>query len=66
MSKIVSPNQRAFIESRWIAENTVIAQETMHRVKKHRGKNGLMVVKVDIKKVYDRAEWTFLDQALEA
>lgn len=66
LGKIISPNQGAFIEDQWIAENTVIAQKIIHKVKKHRGRNGLMVVKVDLVKAYDRIEWHFLDWALAA
>lgn len=66
MEKIISPYQRAFIEGRWIAENTVLAQKIIKKIKNHRGKNRLMVIKVDFKKAYDRMEWKFLDRALGA
>lgn len=66
MEKIITPNQGAFIEGMWIAENTVIAQEVINKVKKHWGKNGMMVIKVDLKKAYDWVEWNILDCALGA
>lgn len=50
ISKIVSPHQRAFVKGRWIAENSVIAQEALHKVRKHKGSNGLMMMKIDLKK----------------
>ncbi|KAF3455682.1 hypothetical protein FNV43_RR00324 [Rhamnella rubrinervis] len=40
----------AFLKGRWIAENSLVAQELVHKVKKHRGKKGLMLVKLDLKK----------------
>lgn len=64
--KLVSPNQGAFMEGRWIAENTILAHELVHKVKNHKGRNGLMLLKVDMKKAYDRIEWGFVEEVLEA
>lgn len=63
--RIISPNKGAFVGGHWIAENTVVAQELMHKVKKHKGRNGLMLVKFDLKKAYDRVEWVFVDKVLK-
>lgn len=52
------------MRGRWIAENTVIAQEIVHKIRKHKGKKGLMLMKMDKKKAYDRMEWTFLIRIL--
>lgn len=57
------------MEGRWIAENTVIAQVVVHKIKRHkvRGTNGLILLKkIDLKKAYDRLEWSFIDTTLEA
>lgn len=54
MEKIISSNQGIFLEERQIAKNTIIAHKIGHKIKKHKGKNGLMVVKIDLKKAYDR------------
>lgn len=37
----------------------------MHKIKKHRSSNGLMCIKVDLKKAYDRIKWDFLNIALQ-
>lgn len=66
MGRIISPNQGAFIEGRWIAENTIIAQEVTHKIKKHKGKSGLMMIKVDLNKAYDQLEWRCVEKALNA
>lgn len=44
----------------------MIAHEVMHHVKKHKGKKVFMVLKVDMKKAYDRIEWIFLIWVLKA
>lgn len=66
IEKLISLNQGALVKGRWIAENTMIAQEVVHRVKMHKGKKGLMVMKIDMKKAYDRMGWIFLIQVLKA
>lgn len=44
----------------------MIDQEVIHKVIKRKGKNGLMVIKVDLKKAYDRIECKFLDKAFKS
>lgn len=51
---MISPNQDAFVGGRWIADNTILAHELVHKVKKLKEKNGLMVAKIDLKKAYDQ------------
>lgn len=47
--------------------NIVVAQELVYKIRKHKGKgSGLMLMKIDIKKTYDRLEWKFINAALEA
>ena len=66
LDKIISSNQGAFVKGRWIAENSIIAQELVHKIKSHKGKNGLLLMKIDLKKAYDRLEWSFVDRSLSA
>ena len=54
------------MEGHWIAENSIIAQELVHKIKTYKGQNGLLFMKIDIKKAYDRLEWGFMDKALAA
>ena len=54
MEHIISPNQGAFVQGQWIAKNTVVAQELVHKIRKHKGTNGLMLMKIDLRKAYDR------------
>lgn len=46
MNKIIADNQGAFIKDWWIAENTILAQEIIYKVKKAKGNGGLMVLKI--------------------
>lgn len=46
---------------RWIGENSVLVHELVHKVKTHRGKHGLMLLKVDMRKAFDRLEWNFFN-----
>uniref|UniRef100_A0A803PB82 Reverse transcriptase domain-containing protein n=1 Tax=Cannabis sativa TaxID=3483 RepID=A0A803PB82_CANSA len=66
MDKLVSPNQSTFIPGRWIAECSVLAQEVNHAIKNKKGKEGVMAVKTDMSKAYDRLEWNFIKRVLKA
>lgn len=66
MGKFISFHQGVFLEGMWIAENTVVAQEVVYKVRLYRGKNGLMMLKVDMNKAYEMMEKSFLTRALEA
>lgn len=59
MNKLISSNQGAFLEGRWIAENALAIQEVIHKIHTHKGKHGLMALKIDLKKAYDLIEWRF-------
>ena len=64
LHKLISPCQSAFISRRWIAENGVIVHEMLHSFKKRKVKNGLMAIKLDLQKAYDRVNWNFLQAVL--
>jgi hypothetical protein len=44
--------------------NGVIVHEMLHNFKKRKVKNGLMAIKLDLQKVYDRVNWNFLQAVL--
>ncbi|GKF04159.1 reverse transcriptase [Tanacetum coccineum] len=61
MSKIISPQQSAFIPGRQIQDCIVVANEAFHYIRnKQKGKHNAMALKVDLNKAFDRVEWDFL------
>ena len=63
--KFISPFQSAFIPGRWIIENQMIVQEMLHGFKRRKAKDGLMAIKLDLQKAYDRINWRFLQTVLK-
>ena len=63
LDSIVSETQSAFIANRLITYNILIAFESLHHMKNNCiGKQGYMALQLDTSKVYDRVEWSFLEQ----
>lgn len=62
---IVLDNQSAFVSGRSIFHNIIVSHECMHTIKSRRnGRKGWLALELDMSKVYDRAEWCFLEQLL--
>ncbi|XP_023926387.2 uncharacterized protein LOC112037802 [Quercus suber] len=64
LHNLISPHQSAFLQGRWITENQIIVQEMMHSFKTRKVKMGLMAIKLDLQKAYDRVNWDFLKTML--
>ena len=65
LPQLISETQSAFMSSHLISDNILIAHETLHFMKsKQKGKVGLMALKLDMSKAYDRVEWSFLENIM--
>ena len=60
LGKLISPLQFAFVLRRRRTDNAIIVQELIHTLGRKKGKTGFMVIKIDLKKAYDKLEWSFI------
>ncbi|XP_026400166.1 uncharacterized protein LOC113296041 [Papaver somniferum] len=65
LSKIINPFQTAFVQNKLMTDNIVIAHELVDTLNKHKSKKGLLAIKLDMSKAFDRIEWTFLEDCLK-
>lgn len=65
MPKLVSHNQNAFVPNRHIQDNIILVQQLMLTLKRKVGKGGLLAVKVDMEKAFDKVDWHFLMAVLK-
>jgi hypothetical protein len=64
LSDIISDHQIAFVPRRLITGNILVAYESIHAMKRKKGKRGLCVVKLNMHKAYDRVEWCYLERVM--
>uniref|UniRef100_A0A803NT39 Reverse transcriptase domain-containing protein n=1 Tax=Cannabis sativa TaxID=3483 RepID=A0A803NT39_CANSA len=64
LHEIISPYQSTFVPGRWIAENSIMVHEVMDSLKKLKGRDGFVGLKLDMSKAYDRIEWCFLEKTM--
>lgn len=64
MNLLVGQNQCIFVSGRNGYDNIIIAHEIIHFMERRKGKKGLMAIKVDLEKAYDRIRWDFLRETL--
>ncbi|KAL3813976.1 hypothetical protein ACJIZ3_015244 [Penstemon smallii] len=62
MNSIISESQSAFVPSRLITDNVLIAYEVSHYMKRSTAEH--MAIKLDMSKAYDRIEWHFLRRVM--
>ncbi|XP_058732849.1 uncharacterized protein LOC131604425 [Vicia villosa] len=65
LPEIIDEEQSAFVKDRPIMDNALIAMECFHWLKKKvKGKKGVMALKLDMSKAYDRLEGSFIVEVL--
>lgn len=63
---IITENQSAFVPGRSITDNVLLAFEFLHYMKqKKRGDEGVIGLKLDVSKAYDRVDWCFLKMQMQ-
>ncbi|XP_070019658.1 uncharacterized protein [Nicotiana sylvestris] len=63
LTKLISNNQSGFVKDRLIAKNILLAQEIIQGIKNY-NKGGNIVMKLDMKKAYDRMSWEFINAVM--
>ena len=46
-------------------DNAIIVQELIHLMFKKKGRTGVMAIKLDLEKAYDRLKWSFIRDTLK-
>lgn len=64
LDKLFSPFQASFVPGRRIVDNMVQLREASSILNKKKGRNRVMIVKLDLEKAYDRLEWSFVRKVL--
>ena len=64
MPQLISPFQTAFIPGRKGLDNMMITQEILHSMGKKKGRTGVMGLKIDLEKAFDKLEWSFIREVL--
>lgn len=64
MPDLISPSQSSFVPESQIIDNIVIYQEILQTIRRDKEKPGFMVIKIDLKKAYDRLDWEFIRDTL--
>lgn len=65
LSNLIYDSQNAFVVERKITNNVLIAYELIHFLRrKRRGKQGLISIKFDMSKAYERVESNYLERVM--
>ena len=60
----LTPLQSTFMLGRRSVDNAIVVQEIIYTISNKKGRVGYMAIKVDLKKAYDKIEWSFIREVL--
>ncbi|GKV43150.1 hypothetical protein SLEP1_g50482, partial [Rubroshorea leprosula] len=67
LQRVISQEQSAFLPNRLITDNFMIAYEILQYMRARKTKKrGWQAVKLDMSKAFDRIEWPYLEQVMQA
>lgn len=61
---LISPFQGAYTQGRHTSDLFLIAHETLNSMNHSKAKEGLIAIKIDIKRAFDTISWNFIDKML--
>jgi len=64
LDRCISKNQSAFIPGRSIFDNCILTQELLHSMSLSKKQEGLLALKLDLEKAYDKVDWQFISGML--
>lgn len=64
LQSLIGETQASFLYKRRFSDNAIIVQEYINHFRKMKGLTPHMILKIDLEKVVDRLEWSFIRQAL--
>lgn len=58
MQQLISPFQVVFIPGRKDLDNIIITQEILHSMERKKGRSGVMTLKINLEKAFDKLEFS--------
>lgn len=65
LSGIIGESQTSFLANRRASDHAIVVQEVISHFQKMKGKSGNMALKINLKKAFDRIEWSFIRDTLD-
>lgn len=62
--QLISPNQTSFVPGRHIEDNVIFAQEAIHSMSEIQGKQGYMILIIELEMASDWLKWYFIEETL--
>lgn len=60
INMLIGPCQSSFLKNRQVGHNAIIVQEITNYFRKVEGRNNYFMMKIDLKKAFDKLEWPFI------